>query len=124
MRLYFFISLLLLSTTTYAQNSWSIEVDFAGDGRGFAVAFAIGSKIYVGTGADGSFNGLADFWEYDPVGDVWTRKADFEGDPRFGAVGFSINGKGYIALGAGSFGAALYKDVWEYDPVADDWTPM
>ena len=105
--------------TIYAINdSWTPKADFGGMARRGAVGFSIGSKGYVGTGGDNSWQ-YKDFWEYDPVLNVWTQKADLEGAARRGAVGFSIASKGYIGMGWD--GVSYIKDFWEYDPVLNTW---
>ena len=104
-----------------ATNTWTQKADFGGVARDSAVGFSIGSKGYIGTGADESLQN--DFWEYDPSTNAWTKKADFGGPARWGAVGFSIGSKGYIGTGADDFGGSTrYKDFWEYDPSANTWT--
>ncbi len=44
-------------------NTWTQKTDFGGTARKHAVAFAIGTKGYLGTGY-----GTKDFWEFDPNG--------------------------------------------------------
>ncbi len=97
---------------------WTQKADFGGVARQLAVGFSIGSKGYIGTGADIVFR--KDFWEYDPVFNKWTQKADFGGSARGASFGFSVSGKGYI--GAGTDGAAYRKDFWQYDPLSDSWS--
>ncbi|QEC69218.1 T9SS type A sorting domain-containing protein [Panacibacter ginsenosidivorans] len=106
-----------------AQGTWTQKADFGGTGRRLAVGFSIGSKGYIGTGADISGGQPRnDFWEYDPATNTWAQKADFGGTARDGAVGFSIGSKGYI--GTGYDGSHPYRnDFWEYDPAANTWTP-
>jgi hypothetical protein len=99
------------------------KANFAGNGRIYAVSFAIGNKGYVGTGTTTGNNSsaLQDFWEYDPATNVWTQKANFAGGSRFRASGFGLEGKGYIGLGFNS-SVVPQKDFWEYDPAANTWT--
>ena len=100
-----------------AADVWTQKADVGGTVRMWAVGFSIGTKGYIGTGADGSFR--KDFWEYNPASNTWTQKADFGGAARSGAVGFSIGNKGYI--GTGWDNSLFYKDFWEYDPAANTW---
>ena len=79
-----------------------------------ATGFSIGSKGYIGTGADGTVV-FKDFWEYDPAANTWTQKADFGGSARDYAKGFVIGGKAYVGTGANELGT-FYKDFWEYTP--------
>lgn len=100
-----------------ATDVWAQKADFGGTARHLAVGFCIGSKGYIGTGADIVFR--KDFWEYDPAFNKWIQKADFGGTARGAAFGFAAGGKGYI--GAGTDGAAYRKDFWQYDPLTDSW---
>ena len=97
-------------------NAWTQKANFQGSARGNAVAFAIGSKGYIGTG--GVYSGgpfYSDFWEFDPVANTWAAKASFPGTARMLAVGFSIGAKGYIGTGRTSSGGGFKKDFWEWD---------
>ncbi len=99
---------------------WSKKAEFGGTASFSAVGFSIGSKGYIGTGADVTFR--KDFWEYDPATNAWTQKADFGGTARQYAVGFSIGAKGYIGTGSDGIGGVYKKDFWEYDPATNAWT--
>ena len=88
-----------------------------------AVAFAVGTKAYIGLGEDINGDPLSDFWEYNSTTDLWNEVAPLGG---FGikltnAVAFAINDKGYV--GTGAFGSPI-DDFWEYDPVLNTWTPI
>ena len=107
-------------SNSHAQDTWTQKADFGGAARYGAVGFSIGSKGYIGTGADSGFVFQKDFWEYDPATNAWTQKADFGGTERSSAVGFSIDSKGYI--GTGTPFCITTKDFWEYDPATDAWT--
>ena len=98
-----------------AANTWTKKKDFGGTARRDAVGFSIGTKGYVGTGADAAGQ-TADLWEYDPSGDTWTKKSNFLGAARNAATSFAIGTKGYISLGRN--GATTFNDFWEYDPGA------
>jgi N-acetylneuraminic acid mutarotase len=108
-----------------AGNTWTRKADFGMHAltdtplvRAFAVGFSIGTKGYIGTGADSTLL-YKDFWEYDPAGDIWTVKAVFPGVARKNAVGILIGAKGYI--GTGTNGTAFYKDWYEYSPATNTW---
>jgi N-acetylneuraminic acid mutarotase len=101
-----------------STNSWTSKANFTGTGRYGAAAFLIGSKIYAGTGNDGSFKN--DFFEYDISTNTWTQKANFAGSVRYWATGMSIGTKGYI--GAGNSSTGNMNDLWEYDPSTNGWT--
>ncbi|MBK7084184.1 MAG: T9SS type A sorting domain-containing protein [Flavobacteriales bacterium] len=102
-------------------NSWAQKASLTGGGRYLGVAFAIGTKGYVGTGwLNGPPLWGQDFWEYDPGSNTWAAKATFPGAGRNGAVGFAIGTKGYI--GTGTTSVSEVADMWEYDPNTDAWT--
>jgi hypothetical protein len=98
-------------------GTWTQKTPFGGTARYGVFGFSIGTKIYIGTGYNGSFS--KDFWEYDTKTDIWTKKADFGGTARYTAVGFSIGLKGYVGLG---YDGTYKKDLWEYDPISNTWT--
>jgi len=86
------------------------------------VAFSIGSKGYMGTGASKT-TFWNDLWEYTPVnGDsgVWTQKATFPGTGRMWGTGFSIGSKGYVGMGVNF--SSFYKDLYEYNQSNNTWT--
>ncbi|MFO0980635.1 MAG: kelch repeat-containing protein [Planctomycetota bacterium] len=105
-----------------SPDSWARKADFPGEPRYYAVGFAIGTKLYIGTG-QGVSSRLKDLWEWDQTSDQWSRKADLPSSPRYGAIAFSIGGKGYVGTGWGINGQL--RDLWEYTPVAGlpgSWT--
>jgi hypothetical protein len=110
---------LICFTVISKADYWTQKANFGGGLRGWATAFSIGSKGYVGCGAD--FNDIfkKDFWEYDQFTNIWTQKADFGGTAREGSVGFSIGNKGYFGTGWDSIN--LKRDFWEYDPAVNIW---
>ncbi len=105
-------------------NTWAIKANFPIASRHLAVAFSIGTKVYVGTGNSAAIpttaGNYSDFWEYDPATNIWTAKASLPAAARCRAVGFSANGKGYIGLGTN--GLLSYNDLWEYNPATNAWT--
>jgi N-acetylneuraminic acid mutarotase len=113
--------------TSYSQelefrtlpDPWTQLADFGGEERSAAVSFAIGNRIYVGTGTTPSNEFTSDFWEYNPDSDQWSKIADFPGEPRHTAVAFVINGKGYVGTGVTPVGES--KDFWAYDPTVGQW---
>ena len=124
MKLKFLFLSFVLATVAYAQGTWVQKANLPAAGRIHAVGFGIGTKGYMGTGANGSYSGAySDFWEWDQPTNVWTQKADYAGGKIYGAVGFSIGAKGYI--GTGYKGPDLtqpVQDFWEYDPSTNTWT--
>lgn len=115
-------------TAVYIIADWVRKTDFPGVARYKPVAFSIGTKGYMGTGASSSaFTPTVqykDFWEYDQATNAWTQKADFGGTVRSAAIGFSIGSKGYLGSGITvptSPNQEVY-DFWEYDPATNIWT--
>lgn len=100
-------------------DEWTQVSSFGGTARYNAVAFAIGSKAYVGTGYDGDkYNG--DFWEYDAADDLWKEIASFPGEKIESGFAFVLGTKGYVAGGRNN---GLYNDdFWEFDPQTSSWT--
>jgi hypothetical protein len=109
-------------------NVWTQKADFPGAARFGAVAFAIGSNLYVGTGSITSnfpFNGTPtnDFYVYNTLTNTWSSIPNFP-EVRGEASAFVINGKGYVSCGeALSDGISdARQDLYMYDPVALTWT--
>lgn len=109
-------------TTTDLIGDWVRKSDFEGVSRNAAVSFTIGTRVFVGTGFDGTFR-LKDLWEFDAAKNTWFRKADFPGVARSSAVAFSAAGKGYVGTGIDANGNRL-GDFWEYNPTTNSWTQI
>ena len=106
------------STTPDLLGDWMRRSDFEGKPRNGAVTFTIGTRVFVGTGYDGTFR-LKDLWEFDAAKNTWFPRKEFPGVARSGAVAFTAGGKGYI--GTGYDGTNRLSDFWEYDPSLDTW---
>jgi N-acetylneuraminic acid mutarotase len=102
-----------------ANDSWTRKADFPGASRGYALAFSLGNKGYLGLGAQTEeplpMIVPLDFWEYDPQGNSWSRQADFPAAGRSMAVSFAIGSLGYVGLGADSMMQDL-GDMWSFTP--------
>ncbi|MBO9631899.1 MAG: hypothetical protein J7578_02190 [Chitinophagaceae bacterium] len=94
-----------VSTDSYDDN-------YANIARYGAVAFTMGSKVYLATGRAGSL--ISDTWEYDPANDTWTKKTSFEGTAREGAVGFSLKDRGFVLTGRS--GSEIFDNMFEFHP--------
>jgi hypothetical protein len=94
--------------------------------KNFTFSFTIGTKAYIGLGAEGpgDMTGMTkEVWEYDMANSQWARKNDFPGSVRVMPFSFSINGIGYVGGGdISNSGTQTVKDVWQYNPLADAWT--
>lgn len=108
-----------------AASEWNQKADFGSFGRHRAVAVAIGTKVYAGTGhlnGDGSDEWYSEWWEFDPASNSWAQKADYIGNNGNGdqdLTGIAINGIGYVGLG--QFGNAEH---FKYDPSTNTWTQI
>src|SRR5204863_415317 len=78
-------------------DAWSQKASIPGPARSAAVAFTLGGKAYVCSGA-GDSGLLNDLWEYDPLVDTWTQRAALP-TPRSNAIAFVIGGKAYVGTG-------------------------
>jgi hypothetical protein len=117
----FFLTIILLPISCFAQGTWAKKADFGGGSRYSAASFSIGTKAYVGIGYDVNDIPMRDFWEWDQTTNVWIRKADFPGNIAGYAVSFSIGNKGYIGTGNGFSNNGFTNEFWEYNPVTDSW---
>jgi N-acetylneuraminic acid mutarotase len=103
-----------------ATNTWTQMADFPGTARYTALAFALGSKGYVGTGWNGSF--FNDLWQYNQTTNNWTQKGNFPGLPRQGVFTRVLNNKVYAGMGANS--SNFFNDFYSYNDTTDTWTPL
>lgn len=99
--------------TTETWNPVAIT-SFPGDARRGAVAFSLGNKGYVGTGAIDANTVVKDFYSYEPSTDTWT-SIGFPGDSRRGASTFVIDDIAYVCLGSANSGTQYKYDMLKYD---------
>jgi N-acetylneuraminic acid mutarotase len=96
-------------------NTWTQKANYPGSGPMDGIAFSIGTKGYIGTGA---CNGImyADLWEWDQGTNTWTQKANFPGAARYDECAF---------VGIGSSGGPPYfNDFYSYNPSTNTWTAI
>ncbi len=105
-----------------AQNVWTAKANVPATDLQGAKSFAIGSKGYVVTGADGNGAGSAKLYEYDQATNTWTTKANFPGPLRTDAVAFAIGTKAYVGTGTGIATGGQLSDFWEWNQSTDTWT--
>jgi N-acetylneuraminic acid mutarotase len=105
-------------------DQWTQKANMPAAGRTDGASFAIGDKIYFGSGYNPTQLNviLNDFWEYTPATDTWVQKKDFVGTPRYTSVSFAIGSKGYMGTGFQSNQPNALSDFWEYNPSSDSWT--
>ena len=117
------ITLTLLGSSIFAQDSWVQKTNFAGGQRAGTIQFSIGNKGYIGTGNDNNGIYKSDFWEFDPVTGIWTQRADFGGGIRAYGTAFTVGNIGYAGTGVvGSY--SWTKDMWKYDPASNTWNQI
>lgn len=99
-----------------ATDTWTQKADVPGPLRYHASSFAIGTKAYVGLGANhsGSDNYYNDFWEWNQATNTWMQVASLPGKIRWLAMAFSVGNKGYAGYGRDSTGYMI-QDFWEFD---------
>ncbi|MCK9206282.1 MAG: galactose oxidase [Salinivirgaceae bacterium] len=106
-------------------SQWKQVADFIGTPRYGAVAFAIDSVGYVGTGyfIDGSDKGeTKDFYRYSPASNSWEQIVSIEGSKRRDATVFVI-GK-YAYLGTGTNSGSYEEDFHRFDATSETWTEL
>jgi N-acetylneuraminic acid mutarotase len=102
-------------------DSWDAVADFEGVGRVKAVAFALDSTAYAGSGSNAGTM-LDDFWKYDFHANVWTAVNTMNTvDPLHGAVATTVDDKAYLIGGRGI--AGVYSEhILEFDPaLGESW---
>lgn len=93
--------------------------DFPGEARDDAAAFAIGERIYVGTGYQVGWVLASDWYVFDADTWQWDTIAPLPATPRQYCTTFVIDGIGYLFGGLDATGAL--DELWAYDPAADAW---
>jgi N-acetylneuraminic acid mutarotase len=102
-------------------DRWTSRADFPGTSRGYAQAFGLGSKGYLGLGMVGINSSgtqltlVRDIWEYDPQTNSWTQKPDYAGSGRAMALNFVIGSSGYVG-GGNDANTANLRDFWKITP--------
>lgn len=117
----------------FVSDTWTKRANTPGWPRYLASSFAVGDKIYFGTGetliTKAPFNGpiykvptpLKDWWEYNTSTNTWTQKADFGGGVRRNLEGFVLKGKVYAGAGDVGDPNLMPHDLWRYDPGSNTW---
>jgi N-acetylneuraminic acid mutarotase len=105
-------------------DDWTQLRDFPGGSRSFAYGTTYNGKAYMGFGTQSqgnNFNGLNDWWSYDPDTNIWEPLADCRCTGRAHPAMVAVDGKIFVGMGNDGFGADL-NDWWEYDIATDDWS--
>jgi N-acetylneuraminic acid mutarotase len=112
----------LASTLVYdpAADAWSVRAPMPGGPRWASGAAAIGGKVYVVGGTDGSPTGALDRLEvYDPAADAWTTRTPLPEPRVVSGAAAAIGGRLYVA--GGHRGTTLVRRLDAYDPATDTW---
>ncbi len=113
--LLFIILLAGLSTTLFAQLTWTQKGNVTSV-RGEAYGFSIGNYGYIGGGWNGTSNAL-DLNQWDQNTNTWTQKASFPSTARARSVGFALGTSGFVVGGD-----PVTNEVWEYSSINNFWT--
>jgi len=119
----------------FAGNSWTQKANAPGFGRYNSASYAVGDKIYFGTGISvfAFINPStlqitwqpiinSDWWEYNTLQNTWAQKTQYGGGARQDTRGFVISGKVYVGMGTSGYFTGLKSDLWSYNPASDSWT--
>lgn len=116
---------LLIGTAASAQT-WIQLSDFPGTARDDAAAFAIGGKIYVGTGMEVGWGLTNDWYQFDGTTGQWSQIASLPASPRQYCAAFVLPSPdgdfGYLFGGLDANGPL--NELWRYDPAMNSWTQM
>ncbi len=113
--------ILFLFALPIQAQYWQQMEDFPGTARDDAAAFAIDTKIYVGTGYQNGWVLATDWFAYDIVG-LWTgwgSVAPLPSTPRQYCTG--IDG-GYLFGGLDANGPL--NELWKYNPSTNSWSQL
>ena len=111
-----------ISSDEFTYLPWRQRKDFEGVGRRFALAEAIGDKIYMGLGNSGVAK--KDFWEYTPKTDIWIQLPDFIGTARHGMFHFILNEKLFVGGGRDYLSDTGPNDLFQFDSTTNTWTQL
>jgi len=119
LQLYVIIFILLLSSTSLAQEDiWTRKADMPTPRIALCTSVVNGKIYAIGGIANWNLSVLSALEEYDPATDIWLKKADMP-TPRFQLSTSAVNGRIY-AIGGWREGMSL-STVEEYDPITDTW---
>lgn len=119
------LSLTLLSSSMFAQNTWAPKDSVNGAPRSVSSSFVLNNEAYIIAGLDEdgfrrkmySYSFTQDDWDLEEsIGGV-----NGAGLNRGSACAFSVGFKAYICLGQGDTNP-FFKDNWEYDLVSETWS--
>lgn len=128
MRLIVLSFLMLSSVFAFAQAPPVNQLaDSPTGGLEGAVAFSIGSDLFVGLGKGDAADFYKSFYRFRAATNQWVQVADFPGAARSNAVAFTIGDRAYVGLGesfviSGGFVYTFYNDLYEYNASSNNWT--
>ncbi|MBL7964013.1 MAG: T9SS type A sorting domain-containing protein [Flavobacteriales bacterium] len=114
--------LLLLAFVPWHAHAqlWVQLPDFPGLPRDDAASFALGDRVYVGTGLQVGWVLANDWYVYDTELWTWFPMAALPASPRQYCCTFTIGNTGYLFGGLDASGPL--NELWAYDPATDTWT--
>lgn len=101
-------------------ETWTTLSSCPCSARWHPAMLAVGDKVYVGLGSNGS--DLGDWWEYDIPTDTWSVKAAFPASQRHHPYMFALDGIAYV--GFGHHLSNIFNDFYAYDPATDSWSAI
>lgn len=119
------LTLTLLSTGVFSQNTWSPKDTVNGAPRSVSSSFILNNEAYIIAGLDED-GFRRKMYSYSFTQDDWDAEESIGGINggglnRGSACAFSIGFKAYICLGQGETNP-FFKDNWEYDLVTQTWS--
>jgi N-acetylneuraminic acid mutarotase len=108
-----------------AYGVWAQVAPFPGPARSNAVAFAVQTIGYVGSGVgNDGFTPLSDFYDYNVAQNAWYQIDSIhdanQSYPRFDAAAWGFDTVGYVLTGTDN--NYYFNDVWKYSPQTGHWT--
>jgi len=105
-----------------SAQGWTQLSPFPGTARDDAASFAIGEKVYVGTGRDVNFALRADWFVFDMIEQNWEPIAELPASGRQYCSTFTDGVYGYLFGGVDD--SSPLNELWRYDPMVDTWQQM
>lgn len=102
---------------------WTLRAAIAAGGRLEAGVVALGGRVYVLGGFDGTGAVVGRVEEYDPVANSWRTRAPLP-RPLHHVNVAALGGRIYVLGGLATDAFTAVGDSFVYDPATDAWTPV